>query len=181
MMNFSDDGKMFLIGLEGICLSPYLDSVGVKTIAIGATVSEIPDIADMPWGHVITMKEAFELLDRSLAKYVAAVNKALAVVVSQNQFDALVSVCYNIGTGGLKSSTFIKRINAGMSNESIISALLMWRKPPEILGRRKKEANLFVTGEYGDGKALVFPANAKTHKPVYKQGKEVDIKELLNV
>lgn len=185
-MIFSDDGKAFLVSVEGICLSPYLDSKGVKTIAIGATVSEIPDIAKMPWDTTITMREAFTLLDRGLKKYMDAVNRSLDVSVTQYQFDALVSFCYNVGTGvvkdrigGMSGSTLLKRINRGESKESIRQAFMMWLKPPEIKGRRTKEANLFVNGNYGDGKANVFPVNSVTHKPQYSKGKIIKVAEYL--
>jgi len=82
-MEFSTKGKIFLIMNEGICLTPYLDSVGVKTLAIGATVSEIPDIAKMSWDHTITMQEALDLLDKGLAKYVNAVNTVLELPITQ--------------------------------------------------------------------------------------------------
>jgi GH24 family phage-related lysozyme (muramidase) len=112
-MNISKQGKAELCGHEGLALKLYLDSVNVRTIGLGATVSEIPNIKQLPWTYSITIQEAFDLLDKSLSKYVKAVNDALKVPVTQFQFDALVSICYNIGTSGLKNSTFMRRINAG--------------------------------------------------------------------
>lgn len=111
-MVMSRKGKMFLAGLEGICLTKYLDSVGVWTIGVGATKSEIPDLASWPKDKALTIQECFSLLDKSLKKYEKAVDDALKVDVTQEQYDALVSICYNIGTGGLTKSTFMKRINA---------------------------------------------------------------------
>lgn len=109
-MKMSLNGLIELAGHEGVCLSPYLDSVGVVTIGFGATRSEIPGLS---LSHRdITMKEAVDLFTTGIVKYENAVNKALKVDVSQEQFDALTSICYNIGTGGLSGSTFIKRINA---------------------------------------------------------------------
>jgi len=183
---FSTRGKIFLIVNEGIALSPYLDSVGVKTLAIGATVSEIPNIADMPWSHTVTMKEALDLLDIGLKKYVNAINSVLDVPITQYQFDSLVSLCYNIGTGrvgkregGLAGSTAIKRINAGESPESVAQAILMWNKPPEIMSRRAREAKLYRSGIYGDTKAQLFPVDPKSHKPRYRGSKIIDVAELL--
>lgn len=216
-MELSKEGKIFLVGLEGICLSLYLDSVNVRTIAIGATVSEIPNIAELPWTYSITMKEAFELLDKSLGKYVRAINNALKVNIKQHQFDSLVSICYNIGTGGATGSTFMKRINAGSPmgraltgfvdvddfvNEldrtaegvsyeeaieehsfagggTVADAIMMWKRPKEIIGRRKKEARLYTTGYYGDGKALVFPTSSTTHRPLYGKGKMIVVEDYL--
>lgn len=185
-MELSLRGKMFLVMNEGIALSPYLDSVGVKTLAIGATVSEIPDIANMPWDHKITMEEALELLDVGLKKYVNAINSVLNVPITQCQFDSLVSLCFNIGTGrikervgGLAGSTAIKRINAGESPESVAQAILMWNKPPEIKERRMREAKLYKSGIYGSTKAQLFPVDPKTHKPQYRKSTVIDLSVLL--
>lgn len=111
-MKMSKKGLIFLASLEGVCLSKYLDSVGVWTIGIGATRTEIPAIASWPKEQKITIEEAFNLLTKSIIKYENAVNESLDVDVTQEQFDALVSVCYNVGCGGTRKSTFIKRINA---------------------------------------------------------------------
>lgn len=112
-MKMSLEGQIELIGHEGLALSKYLDSVGVWTIGVGATRTEIADLADWPLDKKLTVDEALELFDKSLVRYENAVNKALRVPVSQTQFDALVSICYNIGTGGLTGSTFMRRINQG--------------------------------------------------------------------
>lgn len=176
-METSLKGKIEILGHEGICLSPYLDSVGVWTIGAGATKSEIPGLNG---SHPdLTIKEALDLFSKSLVKYENAVNKSLKVKVSQEQFDALASICYNIGTGGLTNSTFMKRINAKESLNDICNSIMMWNKPKEIIGRRQKEANLFKYSTYSNGgKCLVFPVNAN-HKPVYSKGKEVNIEEYL--
>lgn len=190
MMNyeFSNKGKAFLITLEGICLSPYLDSVGVKTLGIGSTISDIPNIDDLPWDYTLTIEQALEQMNTGLKKYVDAVNSVLQVPVTQNQFDALVSVTYNIGTGkvkarsgGMAGSTFMKRVNDRESPQSVAQAILMWNKPPEIIGRRTKETKLYINGYYGDGRAQVFPTDPKTHKPLYRKSKIINIMEYVNV
>ncbi len=115
-MNISTKGIAELFGHEGLCLSPYLDSVGVVTIGFGATNSEIPGLS---LNHPdLTMKEAVELFHISIKKYENAVNNTLKVNLSQERFDALVSICYNIGCGGLAGSTFMKLINSGIALRS---------------------------------------------------------------
>ena len=169
----SKQGLIFLASLEGVGLSKYLDSVGVWTIGLGATRSEIPDLASWPLSKMITLEEAFYLLKSSITKYADAINRALKVPVTQQQFDALVSICYNIGTSGAANSTFMRRINAEEKVGTIVDAILMWDKPKEILGRRMKEAKLFSTGQYGDCKITVFPISAKGY-PIYSKGKIVN-------
>lgn len=99
-MQISNDGLCELAAREGIVLSPYLDSVGVKTVGLGSTVSDIPDLPSWPWNKTITVKEAVDYYKKGLAKYEAAVNKAVKVPIMQYQYDALVSICYNIGEIG---------------------------------------------------------------------------------
>lgn len=213
-MEISRKGLIFIASLEGVCLTKYLCSAGVWTIGVGATRSEIPDIADWPKEKSLTIDECFDLLRRGIKKYTDAINAVLKVEISQSQFDALASICFNIGTGGLRGSTFMRRINAkakigkyfsmgfngdageewtpewitdrlvnytedismGFSSSSvtIIDAIMMWNKPKEIIGRRRKEANLYANAnDYGDGKILVFPVNSK-FQPIYSKGYQID-------
>lgn len=145
-MKTSKSGKEFLIKEEGVVLKPYLDQVGIPTIGVGSTYWEDGrkvKMTDKP----ITHERALTLMDTTLKQYEHAVNTAIKVPLSQNMFDALVSLCYNIGTGGFKGSSLVKRINAKSSKESITEAFLMWRNAggePILLGRRKREVALFL-------------------------------------
>ncbi len=176
-MNISNNGIAELFGHEGLCLSPYLDSVGVVTIGFGATKSEIPGLS---LSHPdITIKEAVELFRIGIKKYENAINKALHVDVTQEQFDALISICYNIGCSGAANSTFVKRINAGDTLQHIKQAIMMWCKPKEITARRAKEALLYTDGKYSNGgKCLVFPTNG-AGRTLYAKGKSVDVIDLM--
>ena len=107
-MKISNKGLVELVGHEGVCLSKYRDSVGVWTIGIGATRSEIPDLASWPLSKTITLQESFELLRKSILKYESAINEALKCNVPQHQFDALVSWCYNVGVGWVKKASSFK-------------------------------------------------------------------------
>lgn len=176
-MQVSEQGLIMVAGLEGGCLSPYLDSVNVVTIGFGSTVSEIPGLS---LSHPnITMQQAIDLLSNGMQKYVDALNDALTIQVSQTQFDALVSWVYNTGYGGLAKRTAIIDCNCG-AFELVPSALMLWNKPPEIIGRRTKEKELFQNGIYaGNGKALIFPISS-SHHPIYSKGYEVDVASLLH-
>ena len=110
-MNISQKGLAELVGHEGMCLRPYKDSVGVWTIGVGSTVSEGIDISKMDKTEYVSVKFVMDLFHKGIVKYENAINKALKVPVTQEQFDALVSVCYNIGCSGAANSTFMKRIN----------------------------------------------------------------------
>jgi lysozyme len=62
---------------------------------------------------VITEATAEIMLRKDLAKFEDAVSKSVKVPLKQNQFDALVSLVYNIGPGNFQSSTLLKKLNAG--------------------------------------------------------------------
>lgn len=179
-MKTSNAGLVEIAGHEGICLSKYLDSVGVWTIGIGATRTEIPDIVSWPLSRTITMQAAFDLFGRSIVKYENAINKNLKKHIPQHQFDALVSWCYNVGTGWVDASTVMKRINAGAPEGELFDALMMYKKPKEIIGRRTKEAKLLAYGKYSnEGKALLFPVNKKGY-PVYGKGVTINVWEYID-
>lgn len=141
-MDLSPIGEAVLIAREGRRLRAYRDSVGVLTIGIGHT-----DAAGAPKvtiGLTITAAECDAIFARDVATYVAAVRRGLAVAVAQNAFDALVSVCYNIGPGGFARSTFLKRINAS-DLAGARDAVLLWARPAAIVPRRRAEAEQLVT------------------------------------
>lgn len=174
-MKTSNEGKVEIIGHEGIGLSKYKDSVGVWTIGCGATRTEIPDLAAWPLDKTITMQEAFDLFSHSIVKYENAINKALTRTIAQYQFDALVSWCYNVGVGWVPKASVIKLVNAGAAPKQLFDALMMYRKPPEIIGRRSKEANLLAYGKYSnEGTALLFPVSSKGY-PIYGRGTVINI------
>lgn len=166
----SKKGLLELADREGLALTKYLCSAGVQTIGIGITKSDIPDLASWPWDKEITIKEACDMYKKHVQPYANAVTKELKVIIPQHQFDALVSITYNIGIGGMKKSTFMKRLNNRESIQDVVDAIMMWKKPPEIIGRRKKECALFRDGKYTntDGGVDLIRVNPDTHKPQYK-------------
>lgn len=179
-MKMSDKGLVELVGHEGVCLSKYLDSVGVWTIGIGATKTEIPDLASWPLNKKITMQEAFDLLKKGIVKYENALNKYIKVPVSQEKFDALCSWCYNVGVGWVSKASVIRKVNLNLPGQDLYDALMLYSSPKEIIGRRKKEAKLLRDGIYSNnGKALLFPVSASGH-PVYSAGKTIDVWQYLD-
>lgn len=157
-MDLSAIGEAVLIAREGRRLKAYKDSVGVWTIGIGHTsAAGAPTVTA---GLTITSAECDAIFERDIAKYVAAVRKGLKVAVSQNAFDALVSICYNIGPGAFATSTFLKRINAG-DTAGARDAITWWNKPAAIVTRREAEAAQFVTAY-----TSAMPRATTTQKPI---------------
>lgn len=138
----SDYGIKFLMSNEGVILHPYLDTKGIPTIGVGNTFYEDGSkvkITDPP----ITKERAMELFKYILKNYELAVYSNTRDDINQNQFDALVSLCYNIGVNGFKNSTLVKKINNNSDDVVVKAAFLMWKNPPEIMGRRNREVALY--------------------------------------
>lgn len=179
-METSKSGVFQLCGVEGVCLRPYFDSVGVITIGFGSTATEIPNLKNWDKTKYITMQYAYDIFVSSLGLYERAVTNHLIVDVTQYQFDALVSLCYNIGTGGFSNSTLVRKINQQTSADEIEAAFLMWNKPKEILSRRKREANLYRNGIYFNPNGLCeYLDTDGTGNQVHSTIKQIDLNSLI--
>ena len=157
-MKTSDAGLFALALHEGIVPAPYRDSVGVWTYGIGHTLGAgYPDpekmLRGMPSSLDAALRDVFDLFRRDVAKYEAAVNRAVKVPITQAQFDALVSFHYN--TGAIGRASLVKRLNAG-DVAGAATGFLAWMKPPEIKDRRTAEFALFAKGTYPTGQATVW-------------------------
>lgn len=181
-MKMSEAGRIHLAVREGLTIRIYFDTENVRTLGIGATVTELPNIAKMSLSEYHSIDELITLYFKALVKYETAVNKMITVPLKQYQFDALVSLGYNIGIGkgGLLTSTLVKRINASADAQSIYDAFMMWTKQKYLIPRRKTEANMFRYGKYeNDGKMLLRDTDGKGHE-VTKGQKMVDVKALFD-
>lgn len=153
-MTTSAGGRKDLASREGRRLKAYRCSAGVLTIGVGHTsMAGLPKVTP---GLTITAEECEEIFIRDLKKYEAAVNKAVKVPLTQNQFDALVSLCFNIGTGAFAKSTLVRKLNAG-DYEGAAKQFLVWSKQPELLPRRQKEKAQFERGAKKAPKKPVQP------------------------
>lgn len=131
---------------ETLRLETYLCPAGVRTIGYGHTGSDV-----LP-GMKIETEEAERLLKSDLVRFENVVNKLVKVPLNQNQFDALISLVFNIGEGNFKGSTLLKKLNA---SEFAGAALEFpkWNKGrvkgelkvlPGLVIRREREKNLFL-------------------------------------
>lgn len=105
-MKTSETGLALIKEFEGCRLDAYLDSVGVWTIGYGHTKTARK-------GMIITQAQAEELLALDVAEHATGVYKALQVKLEQHQFDAVVSLAFNVGVNAVRNSTLIKMINRG--------------------------------------------------------------------
>nr|USU32872.1 glycoside hydrolase family protein [Methylobacterium sp. OTU13CASTA1] len=135
-------GRAALIAREAVKTRAYKDSVGIWTIGVGHTSAAGPP--KVTSGLVITEAEAMEIFARDLVKYETTVDASVKVPLADHERDALVSICYNIGQGSFAKSTFVKRLNAG-DRAGCAEAIMAWKKPAEIIGRRTGERDQFLT------------------------------------
>ncbi|CAM3234354.1 lysozyme [Asticcacaulis taihuensis] len=106
-------------------------------------------------GARVTQEDADALLRFDLLPVVDAINNLVLVPLNQNQFDALVSFCFNIGAENFAQSTVLKRINEGRYAEAAL-AMDSWRSAEfngqtyvlaPLIRRRAAEKDLFLTPE----------------------------------
>jgi lysozyme len=145
-MKTSSVGIALLKEFEGLRLQTYKDAVGVLTIGYGTT--SMTGVGKITSGMTITREQAEEWLVVGLAKYEKTVSEALKVPTNQNQFDAMVSLCYNIGQGAFLKSSVLRHHNAGDVVQAAKSFAL-WNKAGGIAlkgltRRREAEAELYA-------------------------------------
>ena len=103
-MKISAAGIDIIRKFEGCKLQSYYCPAGVLTIGYGHTKG-------VTQGMTITQEQADAFLLDDLAETENAVNSAVRVPLTQNQFDALTSLVYNIGAGNFRKSTLLKLLN----------------------------------------------------------------------
>lgn len=143
-MKTSANGINLICGFEGLELKAYDDGVGVWTIGYGTTI--VNDIK-VKKGDICTVEQAKSYMAQDLKKFESAVDTSVKVTITQNQFDALVSLAYNIGTGAFKSSTLLKKLNA-KDYKGAAAQFDRWNRAggkvmQGLVNRRAKERKLF--------------------------------------
>ena len=143
-MKLDESGYSELHKREGLRTKPYLDTKGVPTISLGVTYypnGRKVTMKDKP----LTLKEA-ERLGKVIAdRFAAEVTALIKSKVNQNQFNALVSIAYNIGINGFKNSSFLKLVNKNPNDPKIKDAIMLWTKNKELIERRKSEVSQYFT------------------------------------
>ncbi|MDJ0552877.1 MAG: glycoside hydrolase family protein [Microcoleaceae cyanobacterium MO_207.B10] len=136
---------------EGLYLNAYLDPVGIPTIGYGTT--RYPNGQKVRLGERISERDAEAYLRYECSRVAATISPVIKVPVNQNQFDALVSFSYNVGTGAFQGSTLLRKLNQrdyqGAANEfsrwvnGVVNGV---KQPlPGLVSRRADEKRLFLT------------------------------------
>ena len=143
-MKTSPKGITLIKEFEGLRLKAYLCPGGVWTIGYGHTAGVKP-------GMVISEAQAEEYLKADLIAFERYLN-GLGLALNQNQFDALISFIYNVGTGNFSNSTLLRKVRANPQDNSIMDEFLRWvyskgRVLPGLQRRRLAEMKLYFSND----------------------------------
>jgi lysozyme len=143
-------GIRLIAQFEGCVLHPYLDQVGIPTIGTGMTyypgTGKKVTMSDPP----ISQAQADSMFLQLVKPFELAVSSTTRPDLTQNQYNALVSLTYNIGTGGFKGSTVHRLVNSNVSGPELKAAFLMWSKAggkplEDLVERRTKEYEVYMS------------------------------------
>ena len=140
IMAIAESTLDFITREEGSRNKAYKDSKGLPTIGVGHLIRPSEQ-------HLLTAtlsdQEVKDLLRSDLKWCSETVENAVKVPLNQNQFDALYSLCFNIGPTAFRNSTVVRKLNTG-DYQGAADAILMWNKPAVLQKRREREKELFL-------------------------------------
>lgn len=145
-MKVNADGYALLKRFEGCRLKAYLCPAGVWTIGYGNTFYE--DGTKVKEGDVITQQRADELAKFIVEQFADSIRAMIKQPLNENQFSACVSLAYNIGTGGFKKSSVLRKLNVNPNDSTIADSFRMWNKGGGVVlkglvNRREAEIQLY--------------------------------------
>ncbi|MDN4629549.1 MULTISPECIES: glycoside hydrolase family protein [unclassified Erwinia] len=158
-MKLSAKGLALLKDYEQFRAMPYDDQTGkpITEFCKGATVGYgvlLSNRTFLQYKNGITLAEATSLLAVKLIDFEATVKRVITVNLSQNEYDALVIFCYNIGKElkGFPSTTVAKIVN-GEANGDLDAAWMLWNKSQGkvnkgVINRRKTELRVYHNSVY---------------------------------
>ncbi len=155
LQRMSDKGLKLLTQWEGFRTKVYKDAAGLPTIGVGHLLTKDEKSSGklkigketVRYADGLTNAQVIELLRQDVAKYEKTVRDNVKVDLNQNQFDALVSFCFNVGQKAFADSTLLKRVNA-KNFADVPTQLLRWtraggKKLQGLVNRRNNEIKLW--------------------------------------
>lgn len=140
-MKTGTNGINLIKSFEGLRLHAYKCPAGVWTIGYGHTKG-------VKKGDMITELKAETLLIIDLQSFEYTINKLVKVPLTQNQFDALVSFVFNVGSANFQKSTLLRKLNNkdynGAANEFGKWVYANKKVLPGLVKRREAEKELFL-------------------------------------
>lgn len=141
------NGIALIAGFEGFRANVYHDAVGVATQGYGETQGITPG---RPWTQAYALARLKSRVNRDYAPPVAAACKRATFRPTQHEFNAMVSLCYNVGGDVFDSDHTMGNAIASRNVERIANAFLVYdiaggRVLPGLSTRRHTERALFLT------------------------------------
>lgn len=138
-------GTGALIGYEGSQPVVYLDPVGIPTACVGHTKNVTTADVGKDLSHLCAQLLAEDTRDAQ-----ASVRQSVDVPITQAQYDALVSFTFNVGGANLRSSTLLRKLNAGDCHGAA-AEFPRWNRArgrvlPGLIKRRAAERGMFEQG-----------------------------------
>jgi len=148
-MKLNNAGYLLITEFEGFSSKPYLCSAKVPTIGYGNTYYSDGKRVTM-LDKEINKQQAFEMFKVIADRFASKVSNLVKTPLNQNQFNACVSLCYNIGTANFMNSTLLKLVNKNHNDILIVLEFKKWNKvnKKEVTGltrRRKYEADIYFS------------------------------------
>jgi lysozyme len=168
MREINREGLNLIKSFEGLVdgdprtvnLDAYVDPVGIYTIGWGhairwgkgmltTAVKNAAAIARQLYPKGLTLQEAEELLRADIRAHSLPVEGLLFVKLNDNQFAAVVSFAFNLGVNNLRTSTLLRKLNAGDFKGAALE-FPKWNKAggkvlKGLTRRRAAEQQLFQT------------------------------------
>lgn len=169
-MKINQAGLDLIKKYEGFRSHAYRDAVGVWTIGYGHT-----SMAGLPRATSrlkISRQQGEKILAYDVEKFSRQIRPLIQVDLTENQFSAMVSFAYNVGVGGFRKSSVLKRLNAGRF-DAVPNRLSLWVKAggktlKGLVRRRAAEGALFLAGKNEVRRNAENPVKPVSGKPTLK-------------
>ena len=156
-MKVGQNGKALFVEWEGLKHQVYSDTGGEPTIGIGHLLTRderrsgkirISGLC-IDYRNGLTTEQCYQLLEQDVAIAEKSVNDSVHVELNQNQFDALVSLAFNIGRSAFRASTLVKLLNQ-KQYDKVPEQMRRWVRDngkviQGLVNRREKEIALWNT------------------------------------
>lgn len=158
-MAISAQGRDFVVRHEGFVSRAYRDPVGIWTIGTGFTNGSrvaVSMLGKIRAGKTITREQNDRVLQAAFdQEYGPPVDKAMVALSPQHAKDAGYSYCFNCGPGAM-SDKWVGLWNQGLRFEAaerlkVTRVTARGKRLQGLVNRRRAEARLLVSGDYGDG------------------------------
>ena len=138
---YSNNALSIIKKYEGFRAKVYICPGGYKTIGYGHLLKKNEQLTE------ISESEASALLIQDIRSIEASLVRLVNVILNQNQLDALISFCFNVGAGSFQRSTMRQKINR-LQHMQVPNEFSKWifangRKLKGLVSRRYEEANLY--------------------------------------